>query len=78
MIAKLLGEPMPDVNKTEEIKEDQPSQQVAQDQIKNPNRLLGIYHTRIELYFMQQRMECSSLMYEQGLETAEKLITFQR
>ena len=76
MIAKLLQEP-PDqeVNKTEEIKENGEAME-QQDEIKNPNRLLSIYHTRIELYYMQQRMEVSGQLYEQALETAEKLIGF--
>ena len=53
MIAKLLKEPLDGQEeiKTEEIKENE--EVIEQDEIKNPNRLLSIYHTRIELYYMQ-------------------------
>ena len=81
MIAKLLGEPNPItseeiISKTEEVKEDE--QEVDHEEIKNPNQLLIIYQTRIELYYMQQRMECNKQQYGEALVTADKLIGFQR
>ena len=60
MIAKLLGEPSPvssssleEKSKTEEVKvEEVVEEEVQHDEIKNPNQLLIIYQTRIELYYM--------------------------
>ena len=57
MIAKLLGEPSPvsseEKSKTEEVKEEEVvEEEVQHDEIKNPNQLLIIYQTRIELYYM--------------------------
>ena len=61
MIANLLGEPSPVVveaeePKTEEVKDEEVEEEVKaeeRDLIKNPNQLLIIYQTRIELYYMQ-------------------------
>ncbi len=54
MIANLLGEPNPieeEEKVVEEIKEDGLAEKPCG--IMNPNQLSIIYHTRIELYYMQ-------------------------
>ena len=86
MIANLLGEPSPVVveaeePKTEEVKDEEVEEEVKveeRDLIKNPNQLLIIYQTRIELYYMQQRMEYQSRLFNESLVTIDKLIGFQR
>ena len=79
MIAGLLGEPVhqDEEVKTEEVN-DEAEAAAKHDPIKNPNSLLIVYQTRIELLYMQQRMEFANMLYQPALETANKLIEHQR
>ena len=83
MIANLLGEPIPEEAeaeepKIEEVKEEEAEEEKVEprDVIRNPNQLLIIYQTRIELYYMQQRMEYQSRLFNESLVTIDKLIGF--
>ena len=44
------------------------------DPIKNPNRLIVVYHTRIELLYMQQRTLWVEQKYEQAFEVSQRLV----
>lgn len=87
MISRLLREPEDEQSThgatVEEVKEGSgagrsDSDAATHDEIKNPSRLLSIYETRTDLYYMQQRMEASSHLYRFALATADKLISYQR
>ena len=70
IIATLLGEETQSTSqaKTEEIKEDvEKSHREPRDAIRNPNQRLIVYQTRVELYYMQQRMEAGSNLFREAL-----------